>query len=291
MPPLLAARGWEVLHLSKARWREFFPALKRFHPRAVVSAGPIGFLPAVCRRLGILRVFLVHDWLDDYAENMGHLYGYPVMSRLEKLAVTGADLVTSPSQFRTEKARRWGKKACFIPHGVEEHFERIPPKNLPGAVRVGYVGIANRAKRVDRLVEAARGLACDLYLIGPAETELIRNAPANAHFLGEVPPGEVPGYVKAFDIAALTMDNDSCVKMSEYIRARCPIVALSGRVARALQAGEEALIVDDLREGIARLIADPGLRAALSAALGRRETFTWPEVAEKFQEAVEAEVL
>jgi glycosyltransferase involved in cell wall biosynthesis len=290
LPPLLAGRGWEVIHLSRERWRDFIPALVRFRPRVVVAAGAIGFLPALLRRWSLLRSYLVHDWIDDYAENMGRLYGRRLVSGLERIAVGGADLVSSPSVSRIQRARSWSRKAVFIPHGVEEDFDAAVPKNLPGTSRVGYVGIVNRAKRVDRLIEAVRGLPCELYLIGPAEDELVRNAPRNAHFLGEVPPREVAAYIKAFDIAVLTMDNDSCVKMVEYIRARRPIVALAGRVSGTLKDGEEALITDDLRSGIVRLIADPALRASLSAALARQETLTWPEVAGRFVREVEDQI-
>lgn len=287
LPPLLAGLGWEVLHLPRGRWREFIPALVRFRPRAVVAAGPIAFLPALLRRRGLLRSFLVHDWLDDYAENVGSIYGRRLVSGLERIAVAGADLVTSPSAARAERARRAGKRAVFVPHGVEEDFDAVPPRDLPGRNRVGYVGIVNRAKRVDRLIEAARGLDCDLYLVGPAEEELVRSAPPNAHFLGDVPSRAVAGYVKSFDVAVLTMDNDSCVKMVEYIRARRPIAALAGKAALALKDNEEALIANDLRPALKRLLADAALRASLSAALARRETLTWPEAAARFARAVE----
>jgi len=256
----------------------------------VVAAGPIGFFPSWLRRRGLLRSFLVYDWIDDYADNLGRLYGRRLVAGMERMAVVGADLVTSPSRSRTERAREAGRRAAFIPHGVEDDFDAAPPKTLAGTSRVGYVGIVNRAKRVDRLIDAVRGLPCELYLVGPAEGDLVRGAPPNAHFLGDVPPAEVAAYVKAFDIAVLTMDNDSCVKTVEYVRARRPIVALSGRVSRELEDGKEALITDDLRAGISRLIADAALRSSLSSALARRETFTWPEVAEKFMQAVEESI-
>ena len=290
LPDLFSELGWEVLHLPRSRWGELVPRLISFRPRVVISAGVIGFIPALLKRMGLLPPFLVHDWLDDYAAGMGKKYGIGLITFLEKYTIRNSDQIISPSKRRTETAARQGLKSCYVPHGVEEDFAARPAKRLPGRLTVGYAGIINRRKRVDRLIEAVRDLDCELYLLGPYEELLRGSAPPNAHFMGMLPPGEAVSRMKGFDINALTMDNDSSLKMFEYIAARRPILALAGKISSALKPGEEAWVTDDLRSGLRRLLEDRELREKLARNLARRPVLTWKAAARRYMEAVKANI-
>jgi glycosyltransferase involved in cell wall biosynthesis len=161
---------------------------------------------------------------------------------------------------------------------------------------IGFIGTFGRWHGVELLVEAfARLLAADplrrdrlaLLLVGDgAQMGAVRSEVAR-HGLddlvvttGLVPQDEGPAHLACFDIAvAPTVPNPdgstffgSPTKLFEYLAMGRPIVASAiGQVTEFVTDGETGLLVpagdaDALAEALARLAADPALRARLGAA-------------------------
>jgi glycosyltransferase involved in cell wall biosynthesis len=170
---------------------------------------------------------------------------------------------------RDDRARRrWG--LC------DEHFV------------VGWVGSFRRFHGLEQLVAAfhillAAAPEARLLLVGEGaersmiEAEVIRlGIRPQTIFTGQVPHEEVPGLVRAMDVAVVTAANDdfhySPLKLQEYLGCAVPVVAPRvGQVEETLSDDREALLypVADfagLASALERLARSPGLRTRIGRA-------------------------
>ena len=149
---------------------------------------------------------------------------------------------------------------------------RLAGDASPRPVRLGLVG--GPAERVDALREqiAARGLPPDLIL-----------------YAGQVPPADVPGYLRAFDVCTMPFPwtehfayYASPMKLFEYMASGSPVLATDlPSTAEILRDGENGLLVppgdvDALAGALRRLRDDPALGERLAAqALRDVQACTW----------------
>ena len=148
---------------------------------------------------------------------------------------------------------------------------------------VVYAGHFYAWKGVDTLIEAMRGSAAHLYLVGGTPESILEMRARlagmpNAHVVGWAPPTEVPLYLAAADVLALpnsgreaiSRRHTSPLKLFEYMAAARPIVASDLPSLREVLAdGRNAVLAqpDDpaaLSQAIQRALADPVLAAGLA---------------------------
>ena len=278
--------GYEVDQVLKQEWKYFYLKYLKFKPDILISVGPIAFIPSLLKKLKFIRSPHIHDWTDDNVDINGREYGITKMALYEYFTVENADYITTPSIFRYERCKLWDKKAYYIPHGVREDFDEKEAVELKGKIKVFYGGEISRRKRVDMLIDAVKGLNCDLYLAGKTSYEL-KNTPENVHFLGFIPQKDLPGYLKAADILVLTADNDSSLKVFEYIKAGKAILGIRGRLNYVLTHLENAYLTDDLKSGLKILIQDEELRKQLARNVKKIKVYSWKEVARIYLKILE----
>lgn len=274
--------GHEVDHVLKQDWKYFYLRYLKFKPDVLISVGPVAFVPSLLKKLKLIRVPQVHDWTDDNVDINGKEHGITKMALYEYFTIENADYITTPSIFKFERCKLWDKNVFYIPHGVDEDFNEKEPVELEGETKVLYAGEQSIRKRVDKVIEAVRNADCDLYLAGKINEEFKRIAPSNVHFMGVIPQKDLPGYLKAADILVLTMDNDSCLKMFEYIKAGKTILGIRGRVNYFLTHMENAYLTDDLAKGLKMLANDEKLRNLLTKNIKKIKIDKWGEVAKKY---------
>lgn len=159
---------------------------------------------------------------------------------------------------------------------AEEHFV------------VGWTGSFRAFHGLDQLVEAFRSLvevlpAARLLLVGEGaqrpmiEAQIDHLGIRNETILtGEVPHEEVPGLVRAMDVAVVTSASDrfhySPLKLREYLRCAVPVIAPSvGQIKETLTDGQDSLLypqgdVGRLMSAFLQLAQSPRLRTAIGDA-------------------------
>jgi glycosyltransferase involved in cell wall biosynthesis len=284
---LFRKAGCEVDYLYKKDLKWFYPQYLKFKPDVVISVHEEGPVPTIFKKLHLLRAPHVHDWVDDYTDINGKEHGIAFIAFCEYYTVANADFIITPSVYRKERCDLWGKRAFYIPHGVESDFDAKPLKSLQGKVKVVYAGEQSERKGVGNLIAAAAGLDCELYLIGRVNEAYSQRFRPNVHFLGQVDHTEIPGYLKAADILVMPADNDSTFKMFEYLKARAAILARRGKTGYVLTHLENAYLTDDLASGLRELMANPELRDRLREGTGRMKIHTWNEVAGMWLECLD----
>ncbi len=288
LPLLFEELGHKVDHILMKDWKKFYFRYLKFKPDVLITVGVIGSFPTFLKRLHLIRIPLVHDWTDDYTDVMGKIHGIDRIAFLEHFIIKNSDFVTTPSRFLQKKCELFGIKAKYIPHGVNPDFMKGKPHKLEGKVKVMYLGSQSRYKMIDKVIEAVKGLNCDLYLLGKVNDEFKKLAGKNVHFLGQVKHTEVPKYLRGADILIFAADDDCTLKMFEYIKAGKAILGLKGRPGYILENNINALLVDDLGNGVRKLIEDKELRRRLSRNIKKFEVKTWEEIGKDYLKFLES---
>jgi glycosyltransferase involved in cell wall biosynthesis len=144
---------------------------------------------------------------------------------------------------------------------------------------VVFAGVVGTRKGVDLLLKAWQSLSkvgWTLHLYGPPDSDfpLPQDIPGVvAH--GEVAPAAVQQALASASIAVLPSREEAFpMFLVEAMAHSCAIVATDVGGVRELMGDAGALVpaddADALRDALARLITEPGRRAQLSAAAGRR---------------------
>ena len=286
MAALLPKLDCQIDYVLKKDFKRVYLRYLKFKPDVVLSVSEGGLVPTVLKKLRLLNVPHVHDWIDDYLDINAKDYGISFIAFCEFLTVANADFIITPSIYRKERCELWGKRVFYVPIGVASDLDAKEPASLEGKVKVVYSGEQSERKRVDKLIKAVAGLDCTLYLFGEINENLRMNAPPNAHFMGFVSQSELPRYLKAADILALTPDDDCTLKMYEYIKAGKAILGMRGKLSYVLTHLENAYLAEDLSEGLRVLINNVELRNKLAQSAKRVKVYTWGEVTKMYLDAL-----
>lgn len=280
-------KGHDVEYTTKNEWLFFYLKYLKFKPDIIICVGVFGAFVAFLKKIRLIRKPIVNDWTDDWAEIMGEKYGYKRIAFLERFMLKNADLITTPSKYREKITKKNKWKVVFRPHGTDMDFTDVKPVRLSGKFKIVYAGDMADSKRLDLLINAVSNLDCELYLIGKPNLKLESIAGRNVHFLGPKLPEELPSYYLAADILAITMDNDSSLKIQEYIKSGKPILARQGRLNNIFKHKKNAYLASDFKKGILELMNNKKLLNKIALGSQKIRVHSWEEVAGLYLELIQ----
>ena len=128
-------------------------------------------------------------------------------------------------------------------------------------------------------------------MVGPIHEPTRARAPANVHFVGPVPAGEVHAVLSEADLLINCTDQDADAKNGEYIFAGKPLLVYRGR---GMQEGifthlHDAYITDDVKAGLRELMGNPELCERLGRNIGRLPVVDFDDRADRMLEIIESE--
>jgi glycosyltransferase involved in cell wall biosynthesis len=252
--------------------------LRGFRPDAALVQGvheTVAFL--IARRLAGSGTKVILDVQGDWHEAT-RLYGSPLRRLLNPLndalapvAVRGADAVRTVSTQTTGLVRALGvEPAAVFPSYVDaEAFLERPPAPLPETPRAVFVGVLERYKAFDTLVDAWRRVApqvpgATLHVVGDGTMReraqrLVADLPAQVEWSRRLTAEEVAAAMDASWLVCLPSRSEGL-----------PRVALEGVCrGRAIVGGNRAGIPDVVQDGENGLLVDPDDPGSLAAALVR----------------------
>lgn len=208
--------------------------------------------------------------------------------RATRIVVASPTLAASAPQLR-----EWQSKCVVLPYGIDpgdDEMESVVEAWSPDGQRLPlilFVGRLVAYKGVDVLLEAMRGVAAEAVIVGEGpqraaleEQSQMLGLTDRVRFAGEVNSSDLAALYRACDIFVLpsvTRQEAFGVVQLEAMGRGKPVIStdLGTGVAWVNQHRETGLIVPPrdpaaLRDAMATLLADPGLRAALGAAGARR---------------------
>ena len=279
----------ELLDIGKKDLFKFYFEYLKFKPDIIISTWiPAGFIPVFLKKMGLIKCPVVHRWEDYYAESMT-TYPKWLVSFMEKYTAKNADYVITILKTLQERAKKMGKEVFLLPYGITNGNKKTKInldslKTKKSNLKVIYLGEINLSyKRVDKIIEAAREVDCDLFLFGEEPKEEYRalmKGHKNIHYMGWVDQEEVADLLKQGDILVNTANHDISMKFLDYINARKPILALNDRPAKTFKHKETAFLTSDFKTGLIELIRDDKLRKKIEKNMESLKIYTWEEVAD-----------
>jgi glycosyltransferase involved in cell wall biosynthesis len=295
-------------------------AARAFQPDIIYERANLFFLAGtwLARRQGVPLLLEVNAPLAEERGRHGTLRFAGLARMTERHVWRAADRVLPVTEALAARIRDAGvpqQRICVVPNGIDpDAFPAAAADAMApdGVVTLGFVGFVRDWHGLDRVVRlvADPGSGPRLALVvvgdGPARPGLERLAADlgvadRVRFTGLMPRAEVPGLIRAFDIALqpACVDYASPLKVFEYMAAGRAIIAPDQpNIREVLADGDNALLFapdrpDALRAGLLRLAADPALRRRLGAAARetvRRRDLTWAGNARRVIALAEAEL-
>lgn len=280
-------KGIDVLGVGKYDLHKFYFMYRKFKPDIIVTSWvPAAFIPVFFKKIGLIGCPIVHRWEDYYTEMMTN---YPrfLVRFMESFSAKNADYIITILKTIEKRAKDMGKIVFLLPYGIVPGNKKTKInlnalKTKKNNLKVVYAGSQEKWKRVDRIVQAVKGLDCDLFLFGGINPELQKLADdhKNIHFMGYVNPEEIMSVLKQADILVNTADTDTCMKLLDYAYAKKPILSFKGRSQDLFRHSETSFLTKDFRKGLAELIKNKKLREKLAENLKKIRLFSWDEVAD-----------
>ena len=300
--PGWAAEGAELAYNLPA-YRQLARAAAEFRPDVIYERANLYFLAGamLARRLRLPYLLEVNAPLADERARHGNLRLARLAAAAERHTWRAADRVLPVTEVLADRIAREGvprERITVIPNGIQlAHYPEPAPRPEGGPLTLGFVGFIREWHGMDKVVSALAtwGATPPLRLRvvgdGPARPGLEAQAASlgiadRVSFDGVVDHEAIPGLVAGFDIALqpAAVPYASPLKVFEYMAAGRAIVAPDQpNLREVLEDGRTALLFDPDKEGsmweaIARLAADPALRATLGAAARAevlRRDLTW----------------
>jgi glycosyltransferase involved in cell wall biosynthesis len=292
--PLDGPRFWLELPWRTAR------ALRELRPDAVVAQTAYEAAAALlARRLTGSRAKVVLEVHADWRAST-RLYGSPARRLLSRFgdavaasAVRRSDAVRTVSPFTTDLVRELGvAPAGTFPAFMElDAFTARPPAPLPAQPRLLFVGVLERYKGFDALVDAWRLAAprvpdAMLHVVGSGSLrELV---PTTVQWSSRLEPEEVAA---AMDEAwALVLPSRSegmgRVLVEAFCRGRGVVGTRAGSIPDLVEDGRSGILVDPddpraLADAIVRVLSDRGLAERLGAA-AHESAGAWLQTPEEY---------
>jgi glycosyltransferase involved in cell wall biosynthesis len=284
--------------------------LRYFRPDAVLVQG-VHEAAAVlaARRLARSSAKIVLDIQGDWHEAT-RLYGSPLRRLLSPLndalappAVRGVDAVRTVSTQTTDLVHAVGvEPAATFPAYVDaESFLVDPPTPLPERPRAVFVGVLERYKAFDTLVEAwrvARPRVPDaaLHVVGSGSLErLLRDVVVE--WSPRLEAAEVAAAMDASWTVVLPSRSEGLprVALEACCRGRAVVGGNRGGIPDVVRHGENGLLVDpddvdDLADALVRLLGDRPLAERLGAE-ARRTGEAWGVTPSEYAAKIEALIL
>jgi glycosyltransferase involved in cell wall biosynthesis len=245
--------------------------LREFRPDAALVQGiheTVAFL--IARRLARSATRVILDVQGDWHEAT-RLYGSPFRRLLNPLndalaapAVRGADCVRTVSTQTTALVRALGREpAAIFPSYVDaEAFLERSPDALPERPRAVFVGVLERYKAFDTLVDAwrlaaPRVPAATLHVVG--DGSMRDRVPADVEWSRRLTAEEVAAAMDASWLVCLPSRSEGLPRVA--LEAACR--------GRAIVGGNRAGIPDVVDDGVNGFLVDPDDASALADALVR----------------------
>lgn len=240
--------------------------IRRFRPDAVVAQGPYDAAALlVARAIARRRVPIVLELHGDW-RTATRLYGSPrrrllsrALDRLGAAAVRRVEAVRTISDFTSGLVRAEGAEpAAVFPAYVDlSAFTRDPPKPLPERPTALFVGVLERYKGIDVLVEAWRS-------VPDARLRIVGDGPSRALVAGHDWTPRL-----AQDEVARSLDEASLLVLPSRSEGLPRIVIEAFCRGRPVVGTRAGGIPDIVREGVNGLLVEPDDPAALAVALRR----------------------
>ena len=301
MPAFAVPGGREEYKLARGLPRRTRRDLASFAPNLVHVSAPefLGHRATTwARARGIPVVASVHTRFEAYPSYYGLPFLGPLAIRLMRRFYNRATRVLTPTPSMGEILRGWGVTTPMSqwPRGVD-HARFRPEARSPewrrslgigdGEVAIGFLGRLVLEKGLDVFAEVTAALR-DRGV--PHRVLVIGEGPARDWFAGRVPEAAFAGFQRGEDLgrAVASMDilfNPSVTETwgqvtSEAMAAGVPVVAARATGAMDLvEDGKTGFLVlprdvAAYADAIARIVAEPGLRAAMSRA-GHARAAAW----------------
>ena len=285
--------------------------LRSFDPDAVIAQGAQETaLALLARRLARSHVKVVLDVHGDWKAPT-RLYGSrarrlldPFSDALARRALRRADGVRTISEYTTELVRAAGiEPAAEFPAFMDlSPFTAEPVALLPESPRALFIGVLERYKAFDVLVEAWRRVAAELpgatlHVVGqgtlaPLADELVEEYPGRVQRSPSLSAAEVASALDAATLLVLPSRSEGMgrVVIEAGCRARAVVGSRVGGIPDVVVDGETGVLIPPgdagaLADVLVRVLRERGLAERLGAE-GRKRVEPWLATPEEYARRV-----
>lgn len=267
------------------------------------------YLPNTVHLLGRLREkFRVYDCVDEHSAYTG--FNKDAVQAMEHELLAQCDIVFTTAQGLYEEKKKYNPNTHLVPNAANvEHFSlaQHPATPVPADIAqlphpiIGFIGAIRDWIDLDLIEEIARRHPeWSVVMVGPVGVDIniepLTRYP-NLYFFGHRERGDLPGYLKAFDVCInpfrlneLTM-TVSPLKFYEYLASGKPIVSVAmPEVEPFADVVEIGRNVDEFIQGIERaLTEDTEEKKNQRLAIARENT--WESRVQTMMEKIVATML